>query len=560
MIRLVVVCLLLLQADVSLAAENVNWRDLDAASLQVETRRLLNSGNYDELIRQLTELRASDSIEVRKFAQEFLGVARERKGQFAFARAEYERFLSEYGDESEAGRVRMRLAALLESSRPDPEAGNATEESVVAQSSSSIDGSLRFDYRGGWNKNNGGDSTRSLSLASTDLDLTSQHERENLTFGTRISLGHYEDLMDAGKNTRDRVRYLYVDVDAALRVRLGRQRARRSAFLGRFDGADFRYQLNSGPVVGITLGAPVESSSSDLFADSRQFVALGISSGSAWGNLEVGLQGLHQTIDGHVDRQTVGSEVRFVKGNVFAQGLVDYDLHFKELNALLVNLNIASPEKTSFNLTYDFRKSPFLSTRNALIGQALANIDDLLTVVLTEEDLADLALDRSLNSQYLTIGASHPGFAAGTLSGSVSWFSIDAGVASGGLTATPAYDQLQVDVRLFMTDVFTEDHNLTIGVNYSSQESLDSWSVYTSSRISFGNHFRLLPKIRINTRQYSNGNSQTHIYPELRAEYSRGSHYAYLVTGYHRYTNSSVLFPDQQMEVLLTYLGYQYRF
>ena len=58
-------------------------------------------------------------------AQELLGLAREKNGQTAHAKAEYQRYLALYPDADGAARVRQRLAALLATGRQAEESGDA---------------------------------------------------------------------------------------------------------------------------------------------------------------------------------------------------------------------------------------------------------------------------------------------------------------------------------------------------------------------------------------------------------------------------------------------------
>ncbi|MCB1693015.1 MAG: hypothetical protein KDI19_09635 [Pseudomonadales bacterium] len=538
------------------------WTSGDLSAIQSETRRRLNEGDYDTVVAELTALRSSASdAAIRRFAQEYLGVARERKGQFAFARAEYERFMNDYPDAPEASRVNLRLSALLASFAP----ANAEPEKPKVASAVSRDrsfgGNVRADYRMARNTNDAGDTRTTMSLASVDADLTGEIDIDDSRYAVRVSAGHYQDLTDSGRASGDSIRYLYADIEPSrhLQFRVGRQRSRGNSMLGRFDGVDMRYQLDRGPWLSLYGGLPADRSKDPLFGDDRQFIGASVDTGDLFERLGFGIHLQRQTIAGLVDREAVGFEARYAGEGVFAQGFIDYDLHFRDLNALSVSLT-GNNEHASFNFSYDERRSPYLSTRNALIGQGVASIDALLAGLFTEDDLFSLAVDRSLSTRSAIAGVGVPLSPRMSLSGSLSWFAIDEGAASGGVLASPAFDQTGLDLRLSMTDLFVARHDVAAGVRYNKQENADSWAVYLNSNLRVGEHLRFSPRMRVETRSMARGGRQVNAFPEFRLDYTSGDHLFYLVSGYYWYATHIEQFGNQQTSILLTYAGYQYRF
>lgn len=552
---------MLLFAQFAAAAPDPVWKSNDLAQIQLVARRLLNEGEFDEVIAELTVLRSSTDLAIRKFAQEYLGVARQRKGQIAFARAEYERFIAEFATEPEADRVKMRLGALLESALPERTQEVAAKQQAAPSDKGEVSGAIRFDYRSGRNTNNAGETTTSMSLASADVDLQAALDVGEGRYESRVSIGHYQDLLGFGKGTNDQVRYLYARIEPGghYDLRVGRQRARGSSVLGKFDGVEGRYQFDHGLAVSVYAGMPVERSRNALFSDARKFVGLSVDTADIWSSLNLRVHGLIQTIDGYVDRQTIGTELRYTGESVFAQGVVDYDVHFAEVNALLFSVN-GNYGRSNFNASYDARKSPFVSTRNALIGQSVDNIDSLVALLLTENDVENLALDRSQDSQYATLGFGMSLTPKMSLSSSLSWFSLAEGVASGGLEASPAYQQTQFEGRMNFSDFIFDHHNLVIGARFSSQNTMDAWSFFVSSHYRLMDHWKVVPRLRVDIRHNNNGSSQRNLAPELRVDYENGNHSLYLITGYYLYSTDLPRFGTQQTEVLLNYLGYQYRF
>ena len=549
---------LLLCVSVPLLAASLSLEDL-----QDQVRSAMSAGEYAEAIALLTTQRSSTDPQVARFAQEYLGVVRERNGQAEFARLEYQRFLAEYPDAPEADRVKRRLDALLLDSLPATADRPAVSRAVPAdkRETTYTDGRISLDYRGSSNTNDAGDTTRTLSLIGTDADIRFGHDTGDGDISARISLGHYEDLLAAGRNTTDRVRYLYADYEQNdhYRVRLGRQRSSSAAVYGRYDGIDLQYTTPW--VIGVELfgGLPVESSRSDLFADDRQFVGLALNSGDAFAHWKLNFYGLHQVIGSEVDRQTIGSEIRYTGDGLFAQSLIDYDIHFGELNAAMLNINKVWERNSSLNFSYNYRKSPFLSTRNALIGQNVDSISELKNLLTSADDLETLAFDRSLDSQAVTLGFGRQLTERVMFSGSLSWLSLSEGTASGGLTSSPAYDQFYGDARLTIRDVFVDNHLLTLGIRFASQDRSDVVSLIGSSSYRRGN-WKFSPRMRIDQRDNSDGSKQLNLAPALRVEYEQGAHTLFVQAGYLMYFTTHPQFPDQDYQILFTYLGYQYRF
>ena len=83
---------------------------LDAQWL--EARAAFDAADYPTAIRLLTRLVEYPEHPRRAEAQEMLGLARERSGQLAHAKAEYDEYLRRYPDGPAAGRVAQRRDAL----------------------------------------------------------------------------------------------------------------------------------------------------------------------------------------------------------------------------------------------------------------------------------------------------------------------------------------------------------------------------------------------------------------------------------------------------------------
>src|SRR5499427_5298244 len=77
-----------------------------------DARTAMSAHNYPEAIALLTKLQRQPEFPDRPRAQELLGLARERSGQLAHAKAEYEEYLRRYPHGEAAERVEYRLKIL----------------------------------------------------------------------------------------------------------------------------------------------------------------------------------------------------------------------------------------------------------------------------------------------------------------------------------------------------------------------------------------------------------------------------------------------------------------
>ena len=84
-------------------------------------RAALTAGDVDAAIRLLTKVLSLPDHADTPEAKELLGLARERRGQLAHAKAEYEEYLARYPEGDGATRVRQRLDALLTAQSKLPE-------------------------------------------------------------------------------------------------------------------------------------------------------------------------------------------------------------------------------------------------------------------------------------------------------------------------------------------------------------------------------------------------------------------------------------------------------
>ena len=105
---------------------------LDANTIKgllAQIRAAMSAHDYPTAIRLLTQLQRQPEFPERSRVQELLGLARERSGQLAHAKAEYEEYLRRYPHGEAAERVALRLR-ILRAATAKSQAGAQTPESA----------------------------------------------------------------------------------------------------------------------------------------------------------------------------------------------------------------------------------------------------------------------------------------------------------------------------------------------------------------------------------------------------------------------------------------------
>lgn len=531
-----------------------------------EARLALTAELYDQAIPLLLRLRQEGSLDQRIFAQEFLGVAREKKGQLSFAKAEYDRFLLEYPDSQEAPRVENRLSALegLQNLARATKLSRGTRQQPRKDDHWSTFGSLASGYRYARNIDDNGDGYDSMSLLSLDGDLSARYRSDDFDWQIRFSGGHYQDLRDDDSQTTDRIRYLNMmaeTADGGYRMQLGRQRAHDGGVIGRFDGVAFSAKAAERVRVNLVAGYPVDTSTQTNVETERDLYGLNVDLEDIWNNADLNIFYIRQNIDGVVDREAVGGEAHYISDQSSLYALVDYDVHFGELNALVLNGNHRLPAETRLNWSLNMRKSPYLSTRNALIGQSVDSIEALENALLTGDELDDLADDRTRDSRTASVMLSRPMNERMEISGTFTWLDLSDTPASGGV---PAYDgtggQFYMDMRVTGRQIFGERDTSYVSTRFYKLQSSDIWSFYANSRLPMGQRWSLNPRLRVDYRDNSNDSTQWNFAPAIRAQYQANHHVLFSEGGLIYYRTKYSELDDRDFKIWFAYLGYRYSF
>jgi hypothetical protein len=232
-----------------------------------------------------------------------------------------------------------------------------------------------------------------------------------------------------------------------------------------------------------------------------------------------------QDVDGVSDREAVGAELRYFGGNRSFVAAVDYDIAYGELNSLVALGNWSFENRTTVNGRFDWRKTPFLTTESALVGQSASDIQGLL-LSYTEGQIRQLALDRSGGMQSVAVGVARPLSERFQISADITASQYDGTPASGGVSETPDSGTLTYAwLSLIGTSLIREGDISILGLRYSEGGSSESTAVFLDTRYPLTQNLRLNPKLLVSHREISAGEAtELLVRPGLRVLYHMARH------------------------------------
>lgn len=513
-------------------------------------------GRAIQLYTKLTERAVSS--EIREIAQERLADARAVNQQLAHARAEYKRFLELYPTGKSVERVQRKLDAIT---------GGGDLSDLQSMSS---DRSWRHDFYGDISQfveqegrkieNEGFEQDISL----LDTDVAFRLRAENSKYEIRgVADGGYElSLLDDGDD-RGRMQSLYFEGAAkasGFRGRLGRSYSNKGGVWGRFDGGDFSIPFGSNYRLNVIGGFPVNSSYDKMDTETF-FYGVNLDYRLLGDKWELNTFYLHQEADGFTDRQGIGGEVRFINQMTTCLFLADYDLYHRALSLALFNTTLNIDTSTTLSVSWEYRKSPFLATSNALIGQQLYDLDDLYERY-SEDEIKQIAKDRSADSSSAHLGLYHILTETLQIGFDVTWSQLggtdpSAGVESFGGTDDELYYLLQItDEGLFYSnDIWTAK------LKYSDTTNYDVYGAQLYSRFRFGKDLLLVPEFNVEYREHKEENlEKIETGPELRIEYALTKNITVELECGYLWLLREDTEADEQSEEYFIYFGYYWSF
>ena len=514
------------QASSGVALGERQLSDSQLESLMGEGEAAILQENYSRAIQIYTRvLQANESVFTPQ-ALELLGLSRERNGQTAHAVAEYRRFLEHYPDHEGADRVNQRLSGLV-TAHMAPKPGRADSTDVKSATPWDVYGGISQHYRHDTFKLDGQSSVNAQSSILTDADLVLRRRGERIDLSGRATLGNLWDLLGADKGPGSQTRFYQGYIDVADRVtglsgRLGRQTLRSSGVLGRFDGLHLAWEFRPGMRFNVMGGYPVRTTADGIETE-RNFYGTAINFEQIADRVDLGFFYNLQKIDGLQNREAIGTEVRYFDDTKSLIALVDYDIGFKKLNNFVLMGNWHVRKSLTLSGSIDHRTSPYLTTRNALIGQEATTIEELLQIYSGDE-IRQLAEDRSGKVTSYRLGASQSLSERFQLNADITMTEFESNAASADASGftnqdTQYYGSLNlVGSRLFM------DRDTTIfGLRYVDSGTMATSTFSIDSRFPLNRQFRINPRFRMSFRDAKRSGVDSWIAsPSLRLLYRIG--------------------------------------
>ena len=307
---------------------------------------------------------------------------------------------------------------------------------------------------------------------------------------------------------------------------VGRQGRSDSGVLGRFDGLLLDIPITRKLSVSATTGFPVDSSR-DGFDESQYFYGVNFALEDFLTGWDTNVFIIEQKVEDILDRRAVGGELRYFDVNRSFFTLVDYDIFYKELNTAQLLGNWTTEGKTTFNIVLDYRNSPILTTSNALQGAVanggtitLTTIEEMLAFY-TEEQIFQMASDRTATSKLGTLGVSRPITEKLQVSGDVTLSKLSDTVGSFDTLSVPGTDnEFYYNLQLIGSNLIKEGDITIVGLRYIDATTSDTISASLNTRYPVTRDFRVNPRFRVDFRKNDDDTEQFIYRPSARFTYS----------------------------------------
>jgi tetratricopeptide (TPR) repeat protein len=509
--------------------------DDQRAKMLRDAHDALEAHKYPDAVDLLGRLLRQPECPERADAQELIGLVRERAGQLAQAKAEYQEYLRRYPERAAAARVRARLQALAAASLTAKSTG---EFGAAPETHWSMAGSGALTYQYGKNQTvSSGISTTTTSVNAALIygDFLLRDRGERYDFTARVDAGYTQNLVTTFGGSQDRTTAAYVELtdrNLGLTGRLGRQSLASLGVIGLFDGLFVGYQINSNFAVSAAAGLPAYTSYSSL-STQQKFGTITAEYGpyrQAW----VFDTYLFDETDGNLtERRSVGFQTRYTGPGRTVVILADYDIAFKQLNSITLIGNVKVAELWILGFDADYRRSPLLQLSNALIGQTAPDLAALETE-FTPSQIKQLALDRTATSETFVLSASRPIGERWQLMFDLAGLQLGGTPASGGADATASTGlDKNASVQLSGSSLLQASDLHIFGVRFDDSPSSRSTTLSWDARFALPGAWRFGPRFSVERlNDPTLGGRQMLYLPQVRGDWTSRRSVFEIIAGY----------------------------
>jgi hypothetical protein len=495
----------------------------------------------------------------RQQALEMLGVSRELNDQPAHAKRYYEMYLHDYAGSEAASRVDQRLAAMLAFDRPQQ---TASRTPSVRRTGSRLTAQLsQFYQRHRFEIDDR--STVPIDGLFNDFNLLFRRNGESLDQEVRVTMSYLLDFSDnerldgreyqvSSAYWEGRLQGLRTD------LRVGRQSQWDSGALGRFDGASITYRPTDTLGLGVTGGYLIDASFDSPGGD-RPFFGLNGEYVSRSGSLALRPFYVQQYADGVLDRRAIGMQAQLYTERSSFFSLVDYDLHHSALNNFTLTGNLSLGRSRLF-ASYEHRKNPYLTTRNALMGQRLEDLSELEEAIL-DLSLEELAADRTASSDTLRVGWNFRMSDHWTLNTDLVASDFSTTESSADVQGLEAHKALYSSVQLRSSEIFGRGSYSAVMLRVADSQTSATTSLYWDNRFNFFTSWYLYPRIRVDHRTFDrNDDEQWSVRPSLRLDYRMSSAIRFELESGYEWTSREMADRNLDINGLFIRAGYRASF
>lgn len=485
--------------------------------------------NYPKAIGIYTRIINAAPNKYQQDALENLAVARERNNQLAHAVAEYRRYLKVYPTGEGAVRVKRQLDNLL--AQQMSTSLKAMSRKVKSPDTQWVNyGNLyQFFLKDTLDIDDTGSVTTS-SLITTNLNYTGRTINGARPMEAKVAVTHVHDTENSDDD-KERLTSLYFDMtsmESVFDLRIGRQKNKTTNVFNRYDGIDLGYLMSPGYKARYTYGYPVEFTETVDDRTDKYFYALGLEmrpNSKVW---NTSIFYLEQQADNILDRQELAIDTRYLNRNTNFYSSLDYSIQYETVNFFLMSFNQHYADKSTLNVIADYRKTPFLTTTNALQGQVgVSSLTDLLST-LTEEEIEQLSLDRTATYQSLSAYYSKYLYTDLQLTADFTVSDMSGTVASGGVEALQdTGTEYSYAIGLIKQHLFMYNDRNLITLRFSELATADIKLLNLSSLLQPGHQWRINPKLRYDLRDYIDGRSSTAITPALSIKHKLNKYWQF---------------------------------
>lgn len=504
------------------------------ASLMDDGREAMARGELEHAIRIYERVLSFPESEHSEQAKELLGLARQRNGQLAHAKAEFEEYLERYPDGPGAQRVRQRLDVLL-TTPVEP----AQERQDVRPLRSRLDfdghGSLSTTYFRAERFTALTDRTIQDSSLFSDTYFRGRVRNSDWEISSQLGASYRYDLRQSSSGDETRVTTLLLkgeDREHGLFGTVGRQTQSSGGVVGRFDGVRLGARwLERWTAEGV-FGAPLDSPTSTGINTDQYFYGLSLGADFLDESLHTEVFAISEQLYELDNRIAVGGEMRYFAKDFSLLGFLDYDVVFASLNIASLTTNWQISPDLNLNLLADYRRTPILMLRNALIG-------DVSCGGVPCRNLAEL--QKQLSKSEIRSQAEDRTAELATVTGNLSYrvtkrLQVSGDVTVTHLSGTPPDEDcdLQSDpnaicfegtrgsgfeyqylLQLIGSDLVKEGAVGILGLRVFDGDSTDIYSLRTNLRIPVTRALRINPRVDADYRRQDAGADFLFVKPRL---------------------------------------------